>query len=137
MVNKNHIFFFVTSLILVIDRLTKFLSTSITFNSDFFSINIVKNQGVGFGLFQGQYYFILFVSLIVLGVIIYYYNSIPNSYVNIAIALILGGTLGNLYDRLAYGYVIDFLDFKVWPVFNIADTALVIGTILLIIYFWD
>ena len=51
---------------------------------------------------------------------------------NIALTLILGGAIGNLIDRVRLGYVIDFLDFKVWPVFNIADSVITIGAILLI-----
>ena len=51
----------------------------------------------------------------------------------VAFSLILGGALGNLIDRLRFGYVIDFLDFRIWPVFNIADSAITIGIILLII----
>ena len=49
---------------------------------------------------------------------------------------ILGGTIGNLIDRIAYGFVIDFLDFRIWPVFNVADSFVTIGVIGLIIYLW-
>ena len=54
-------------------------------------------------------------------------------YVRIGFASVFGGVLGNLIDRLRYGYVIDFLDFRIWPVFNIADSAITIGAVLIII----
>ena len=50
-----------------------------------------------------------------------------NRYVKISLALILGGALGNLVDRVLLGYVVDFLDFRIWPVFNIADSCVVVG----------
>ena len=53
-----------------------------------------------------------------------------------AAGLLLGGTIGNLIDRVAYGAVIDFIDFRVWPVFNIADSAVTIGVIILIVLLW-
>jgi signal peptidase II len=62
----------------------------------------------------------------------YYYKKIPdNKLNNTIIALILAGTIGNLIDRLIFGYVIDFIDFQIWPVFNIADSCLTIAAILL------
>ncbi len=134
---KHYLFFLVTFITFFLDRITKYFATDVDITS-FFSLNLVKNYGVGFGLFQHQFLIIVLVSIGVIGAIGYYYNKIPElTYVNVAVALILGGTLGNLFDRLYYGYVIDFLDFKIWPVFNVADTALVIGVGLLIIYFWE
>ncbi len=54
----------------------------------------------------------------------------------LALALIMGGAVGNLFDRLVYGYVIDFIDIKVWPVFNLADSAVVVGAAVLILVLW-
>ena len=53
-----------------------------------------------------------------------------------AVGLLLGGTIGNLIDRIAYGAVIDFIDFRIWPVFNVADSAVTISVVLLITLLW-
>ena len=53
-----------------------------------------------------------------------------------SVGLLIGGTIGNLIDRILYGYVIDFIDFRIWPVFNVADSSVTIGIILLIILLW-
>ncbi len=75
------------------------------------------------------------ISLIVLGTIIRYYRRIPIKMIP-ATALIFAGTIGNLIDRFFYRGVIDFIDFRIWPAFNIADAALVIGAALLIWFFF-
>ena len=73
--------------------------------------------------------------LLIIGIIIYYYDKIPkNKYAEISAALILGGAVGNLIDRVLRGHVIDFIDLRIWPSFNIADTAISIGAIGLILY---
>ncbi|GAJ17757.1 unnamed protein product, partial [marine sediment metagenome] len=78
---------------------------------------------------------LLWFAIIVVGVILYLYDKIPDeTQIQIFTALILGGTLGNLIDRIKFGYVIDFLDFQIWPAFNLADSAITIGVIGLIIY---
>lgn len=128
-------------LIFILDRVTKHfamqIEKSIFIIKDIFYLTFVKNFGVGFGLLQGQHLMILLVSLFVLVAFVYYYKDIPGlMYVEIAAGMILGGTLGNLTDRLTLGYVVDFIDFRIWPVFNIADTALVVGVVLLIYYNW-
>ena len=65
---------------------------------------------------------------------IYYYrqnNEVLSRIYVVAFSLILGGAVGNLIDRVVYGHVIDFIDFRVWPVFNIADSAITIGAIMI------
>lgn len=67
-----------------------------------------------------------------MGAIVYWYRTIPLYWVvQTPVALIMGGAIGNLWDRVVYGTVIDFIDLIVWPVFNIADSAITIGGILL------
>lgn len=77
--------------------------------------------------------FFVAISLIVIGVIVIAYRQLPNRqpYLKLALALQLGGALGNLVDRVRFGYVVDFLDFHIWPVFNLADVAIVVGVGLL------
>ncbi len=142
MVNKNRIILFLLFIVFALDRIIKNyivdnVKGSIPIINNFFNITYIENYGVGFGLLQNQAFFVISVSLIVLGAIIYYYKDIPKKpYVWVSVGLIIGGTLGNLFDRIMFGFVIDYLDFIIWPVFNLADTALVIGVVLLIIHFW-
>jgi len=96
----------------------------------------VHNFGAGFSLFQGATQLIIWFSIIVIGIIVYLYDKIPRLlYVQLSTASLLGGIIGNLIDRFRLGYVIDFIDFRVWPTFNIADMAITLGVIGLIIYF--
>lgn len=77
--------------------------------------------------------FFVAISIIVIAVILVAYRQLKESPLRfqLALALQLGGALGNLVDRLRFGYVVDFLDFRIWPVFNLADVAIVVGVILL------
>ncbi|GAF74610.1 unnamed protein product, partial [marine sediment metagenome] len=109
-------------------------STEIIKNVFYFSL--VKNTGAAFGILKNQTLLLIWFSVIVIGVILFYMDKIPkDKIVQIFTALILGGTISNLIDRLRLGYVIDFINFKIWPAFNIADAAVTIGAIGLIIYF--
>lgn len=125
--------------IVIIDQLSKAymnsLSTTIKVIPGIFHITYVKNYGIGFGLLQGLVPFIIVASILIIIGLLYYLREIPDSpFINTTFALLLGGSIGNLIDRIAFGYVIDFLDFRIWPVFNIADSAVTIGGILLM--FW-
>jgi signal peptidase II len=98
-----------------------------------FRFTHVHNRGDAFGLFPQGGMFFLFVALIVSGVIIYYYRQIPGEawLVRLALGLQLGGALGNVIDRLRLGYVVDFFHVEYWPVFNVADSCIVVGVALL------
>ena len=131
--------FIIVSAILVLDRLTKFLvSNELNLNSSIplikgiFYISLVHNRGAAFGFLKNQ--FPLFIATSLIAIILIWRALKSNKYsktYTIALSLILAGALGNLVDRLLYGYVIDFLDFRVWPVFNVADSAITIGAIIL------
>ncbi len=139
---KASTIFFISLLILIADQLFKFLvlktipfKYSIQIIPKIFYLTHIRNYGAAFGLLQNASNLLLWFSIIVIGVILYVYDKIPNeTSVQVFVALILGGTLGNLIDRIRFGYVIDFLDFQIWPAFNIADSAITIGVIGLIIY---
>lgn len=128
--------------ILLLDQIIKFfiettiqLNQSIPVIKSIFHITLIHNFGAGFGLFQGSAQLLIWFTVIFIGVILYLYDKIPEkSSIQIFVALILGGTLGNLIDRLRLGYVIDFLDFRIWPAFNLADAAITIGVIGLVVY---
>ena len=144
--NKKNIFIFSAAFIVVLlDQLTKFLikqnfllNHSIPIIKNIFHLTYITNTGSAFGLFKGLNLFFMLFSIIVIIVIFYYINKIKNNekYLQFAVGLLLGGTIGNLIDRIAYGSVIDFIDFRIWPVFNIADSAVTISVILLIILLW-
>ncbi len=140
------------SLILALDILTKLLVQqtlhvydSIAVFGDFFRLTYIYNPGAAFGLHLGPYSRFIFLALafVALGVLIVMYRHTPASdrLRLFAIGAIAGGALGNVIDRIrsAEG-VVDFLDFGIgnlrWPVFNIADTAVTVGAILLLASLW-
>jgi signal peptidase II len=104
---------------------------------DYLRLTYVENRGAAFGLLQDQTAFFVFVGLLVVGVIVASYRYLPRSgfLLHLALGLQLGGAIGNLVDRIVYGYVVDFVDFGYrsnwWPVFNVADSAIVVGVALL------
>jgi len=144
--NKKNIFILSAALIVVVlDQLTKFLirtnfkpGESVSIIKNVFHLTYVTNTGAAFSIFQGFNSFFIIFLVIVIGVIIYYIKNIKENEkrMQLAIGLFLGGTIGNLIDRVSIGAVTDFLDFRIWPVFNIADSAVTISVILLIILLW-
>jgi signal peptidase II len=112
------------------------LAESIPVIKSIFHITYVENTGIAFGLFpQGHFLFIV-ISFIIIAVIIFFERKkiIKSLREKICLGLILGGALGNLIDRLRFGFVIDFLDFRIWPVFNLADSGVCIGGILMVFF---
>ncbi len=98
-----------------------------------FSITYIRNAGAAFGILQRQTVLFVVITCIVILLILTYGRRVARGWpaMSIALGLQLGGALGNLLDRLMYGRVIDFIDIHVWPfVFNIADSAIVVGGIL-------
>ena len=138
----SRIFFFAIPLVFAADRALKIFvmarfakeGQGISLIPDILYLTRVNNTGGAFGLFKGSRVFLVTVSLIfLLGLMPYLWRigRRPAEKANIlAWALVIGGALGNLYDRLAYGYVVDFLDLRVWPVFNLADSFVCIGVFL-------
>ncbi|HDN78951.1 MAG: signal peptidase II [Chloroflexi bacterium] len=103
----------------------------------FFTFTHVTNRGIAFGLLPqwGDYFLYLGVGVI-LAILLYQHRLDEGScLLRLSLGFQLGGALGNLLDRVRYGYVMDFIDFKVWPVFNVADSAITIGALLLVYYF--
>jgi signal peptidase II len=94
----------------------------------------VKNEGAAFGFFQDMNWILVVCAVIVVcGALAYIFAHRPQAKIVVALALIAGGATGNLIDRILFGGVIDYIDFKVWPVFNLADIAIVAGSILVMI----
>lgn len=124
---------------LFLDQLSKFLvlknlsvDQSIPLIKNVFYISLVYNRGAAFGIFKNYLFLLIGISA---SAIILIFLTLKERGLNrlyrISLGLILAGALGNLIDRLSYGYVIDFLDFRVWPVFNAADSAITVGAVLL------
>ena len=127
---------FLSICIVVLDQVVKFLVThemfpgmSIPVIQDVFHITFVLNPGAAFGILAHQRSF-----FIVMGIVIAILGGLFSPYIRrqcrifrCGTALLLGGALGNLIDRVRFGHVIDFFDFRIWPVFNIADIAIVVG----------
>jgi len=125
---------------IVIDQIIKFLierylyGKSIDIIENIFSLTYLENNGAAWGIFSDNNWILLIFVPVLIGIIgIYLYKNSNRKLEKILGGLIVGGALGNYIDRLFRGYVIDFLDFKVWPIFNFADVCIVIGCILFII----
>lgn len=125
------------SKLLVVNLLTK--TDSIAIIKNFFYLTYINNDGAAFSILVGKRILLILVAILVIIMLIHYIkkNNIQNKLEIVSLSLILGGSLGNLMDRVVRGYVIDFLDFKIFnynfPIFNLADTFIVIGVILLLL----
>lgn len=133
-------------LVVIIDRLTKILVTanvnlnsSIVLINDFLSITYVKNIGAAFSILEGNTILLIVVSIIAL-ILIYLFlikNHKLSSLEIFSYSLLIGGIIGNLIDRILYHHVIDFIHFEIFnyhfPIFNIADVAIVIGIMIMIL----
>jgi len=133
-------------IILLLDQVSKWMVVThieahqtLSVIPGFFSLVLVKNRGMAFGIFSQTrsgfyYYFLLSTTIGAIGVILFSFFWIKSSkkWLTVGLSLILGGAVGNLVDRLRLGYVIDFLDFFLkgyhWPAFNVADSAVTVGT---------
>jgi len=128
-------FFFITGLIFLLDRITKTIFQKVSVDLGFLKLHLVKNSGGIWGLFQGgNILFIILTVLILLGILFFIKRIFAApKLIWVSFALVFGGGLGNLVDRIALGYVIDFIDFTFWPAFNIADSAITFAIVLLLI----
>lgn len=138
----------------VFDRISKILVLKYAFNmdspliyesgqsipviKDFFHLTFYGNKGVAFGMLSGKKTFLIIMCIVIIFLILLWVvrKKPENMLQKISIGMILGGAFGNIFDRISYGYVIDFLDFKVinYPIFNVADCAVVAGAVMFCIY---
>lgn len=95
----------------------------------FLSLTYVENTGAAFGLGQNRNVFFIIVALGLFGGLLYVRRrwAKKDPWLRAGTLLACAGALGNLYDRIAYGYVVDFVDLRVWPVFNVADSCVTVG----------
>lgn len=127
--------------VVILDQFSKYivvenmaLGESIPIIKEVFHLTYILNPGAAFGMFAHNRLFFIAIAVIVIGVIIWARREILASpwEVKAGCGLFLGGAIGNLIDRARQGLVIDFFDFRIWPVFNIADIAICIGVGLII-----
>lgn len=131
--------FIIVASIIFLDQASKFLAlkflhlnTPVPLIKNFFNLTLVHNRGAAFGLLQNQLVLFVLVSLFAIGLIFYNLKNKTNSVVmKLSLSLILAGAAGNLIDRLRLGFVVDFLDFRVWPVFNLADSVITVAAVAL------
>lgn len=104
----------------------------------FFHLTYVLNPGAAFGLFAHRTAFFVAATLAVIGLVLVMALRMPGHWrlLRLGMGLVLGGAAGNLIDRIRLGLVVDFLDFRVWPVFNLADSAIFLGALLLAWEIW-
>jgi len=98
-------------------------------------VHVVFNKGIAFGLFKEYSHFLTYLIIILILLLFYIIKNDANKTFSskIAYGLILGGAFSNFYDRLIYGGVIDYIDLKIWPVFNLADSAITVGVGILLL----
>ena len=137
--------FIVAFIVLIIDLTSKFvLFKELSINKtyviikNFFSIDLVKNNGAAFSILENQNIFLISISVIILIYLLYLLNKQTTKFINyLSFGLLIGGLFGNLIDRLFLGYVRDFFSFKIFgynfAIFNVADVAIVVGALILFI----
>ncbi len=139
-------YYLIALIVILIDQFTKWLvaakmeiGQSIPIIEDFFYLTSHRNSGAAWGILEGRMFFFYVITIIVIIVIVYYMQRFAknNALLAVSLSLILGGAIGNFIDRLIRQEVVDFLSFIFgnyhFPIFNVADSALTIGVILVII----
>lgn len=135
-------FFIILLITVFVDLITKYVvmtemieGQSIPILPGFFHLTYIQNPGAAFGMLAGKTWFFVGITLLVLLAMLLAHKWISQSgrLYQWALGLVAGGAIGNLVDRIRFTKVIDFFDFRVWPVFNLADTAICIGVGLILL----
>jgi len=135
------LFYLLTFSILLIDQIIKLTVVKLMLLGEsvplfwIVQLTYVRNTGAAFSLFSGFSPYLTLISIAIILAVIYFHYKIPakSTMLQIGMAYILGGSLGNLIDRVFRGYVIDYINFTFWPVFNFADIMINLGVLLIII----
>lgn len=131
----------IAGLLVAVDQLAKFwasahleLNNSRPVFKNILHLTLIHNSGAAFGFFKSGTAVFIFISAVAILLILFYAERFGRDYrfARTGLLLILAGTIGNLIDRIRFGYVIDFIDIRVWPVFNFADIFISLGGLLLI-----
>jgi signal peptidase II len=134
-------FYLAALLVIIFDQALKLLVTykmqlgqSIPLIQNILNLTYVRNQGAAWGLFYGQSLLLFIVAIVVILFVLYYhYNLSRKDIIQLGLGLILGGSLGNTIDRVTRGYVVDYIDFIIFPVFNLADMMINLGVFVVFI----
>ena len=131
-------------LLVAVDQITKYIALtqlkpigSVTFIDGFMDFTFVENRGAAFGIFSGKTWLLLVISIIICAVLVWAMTKMPKTKeyrkLRVTFVLILSGAVGNIIDRALRGYVVDCFEFTFikWPVFNMADIYVVVGTIVM------
>lgn len=122
--------------IILLDQIIKyfvstnmFLGQSIPVLPQIFHLTYIQNPGAAFGILENQRYLFILIAAVLIVAVIYFYKKIIqlSKLFQVGIALLFGGAIGNMIDRIFIGRVIDYMDFRICPVFNLADIAIVSG----------
>lgn len=143
------LFLWISAIVVVLDQWTKYMASNqlelyvpnkIT---SFFNLTLMHNEGVAFSFLADQsgwqrYFIAVVASVIVIWLLYWLFNNSKNMKLqNTALVLVIGGALGNIWDRIYLGYVVDFIELHYagyyWPAFNVADSAICVGAVLLIV----
>jgi len=141
-IKLSSIFLVIDIAVKLIVKNTLVLHQSIKIINNFFYLTYVKNTGAAWSILSGKQFFLIIFSIIIVILLIIYLNKKKDysKFEIIGYSLLLAGAVGNLIDRIVYGYVIDYLNFYIFnynfPIFNIADSCIVIGIMLLFIGTW-
>jgi len=134
------LFYFLALLIVLIDQYLKqlvagsmTLGQSVPIVNEFLKLTYVRNTGAAFSLFVGFSPYLAVIGVLVVVLVIYFHYKLPakSLALQLGLAFLLGGSLGNLTDRLLHSYVIDYIDINIWPVFNFADIMINVGVFLI------
>jgi len=137
-------FYLATIVVAIFDHLIKLFfqshflpGQSVVLLPQVVKLTYVRNTGAAFSLFTGMSNYLAIVAILISCLVIYLHFRLPAKQLSCQLALgfILGGSLGNLIDRLGRGFVVDYIDFGWWPVFNLADIMINVGVALLLFYF--
>ena len=125
-----------STLVIVVDQATKYwIQSRMAYGEsspvirEIFHITYILNPGAAFGILENKTWFFIAVALALLAGVAYLYPRMPANQpmVKLGAGLLVGGAVGNLIDRVRIGYVVDFFDFRIWPIFNVADICIVCG----------
>lgn len=143
------IYYAIAAVVIILDQLTKWLvvknmelGEKVSVIDPYIALFSHRNKGAAWGMLEGQMWFFFIVTVVVIGGIVYYFHKEAKDYPLFAISLmlLLGGAIGNFIDRMVNGEVVDFISILIpiinydFPIFNIADAALTVGVVLLIIH---
>ena len=140
------VFWIIIACAIAVDQFVKYLVVSnmslgqrLVLIPNFFSAHYTFNTGAGFSLMWGMNSILIWIAIIIIGVILYFYEKITqNWYYTVAFSLIIGGAIGNLIDRILLGHVTDFISFYIifnyFPSFNLADSCITVGAAIILLY---